>query len=354
MKFIISVLFLIVTTTVFSQNYIVSVTPSTEESVIRDYKLKPSKRLELVNGLVVKLSKHQLNTLRNDGRIKYVEEDGIVYTAGIQTGVGLNLDRIDNRLFSERDGTYIYDYVGLGVNIYIVDTGVYVQHPDYEGRARRGYGPQFNVNCNSHGTLVAGFAGSATYGVAKKPNIIAVNVYPCTGVTNVSDVVKGLDWVARQAKRNTPTQVVNMSLGSNYTLTFNDATQKLIDKGFVVVAAAGNSAVDACSQSPVANGLIKVAGWEGSDYSWSGNNYGSCVTLYAPLGGYSTYTTQYSGQLYGTSSASPHVAGAAALYLETNPYATPGQVKQHLLERATVDTLNNVPPTSPNLMLYTR
>jgi subtilisin family serine protease len=255
--------------------------------------------------------------------------------------------------------SYTWGTSGTGVHIYIIDTGIRTTHQDFGGRATwafssvKGKDGTLNTDCNGHGTHVAGTVGGTRFGVAKEVQLYAVRVLDCSGSGTWSGVIAGIDWVT--ANHRSPA-VVNMSLGGSYTQALNDAVAGSIASGVVYAVAAGNSTTDACTFSPASTPTaLTVGATTKLDGQASYSNFGSCVDLYAPgtfiLSAYNRSDTD-AVYLSGTSMAAPHVAGAAALYLETHPSASPAEVTATLLGAATPNVVAGVPAGSPNLLLF--
>lgn len=309
-----------------------------------------------LRGYATEMSPETAERLSNDPRVKYVEEDAVVTTETVQYGVSWGLDRVDQHQVP-MDTTYNYLRSGNGVNVYVIDSGILTTHPEFEGRVVnsldliRDNRPL--EQCNGHGTNVAGLVGSATYGVAKSVTLHSVRVVGCDGYGTLSDVLQGIDWVTRHAV--TPA-VANMSLGGGYSRTLNDAVENSIAGGITYVVAAGNESDDACRHSPAsAPAAITVGATTRMDERLYNTNFGSCVDVFAPglgvetTGVQSTYPVVF---VSGTSFSSPHVAGAAALYLEAHPTASPAEVQSAIVANATPDVLYNVGAGSPNLLLF--
>jgi len=313
-------------------------------SLIRSYD-------RVLRGFVVKADGKALAALLADPRVAYVEQDGVVTINTIQYGATWGLDRIDRRLLvPPLDTLYTYDTTGAGVHAYVIDTGLNVTHNEFTGRV--GGGADFvggGVNdCNGHGTHVAGTLGGTTYGIAKAVTIHPVRVLDCAGNGTLSGVLAGMNWVA---SNHVPPAVVNMSLGGGGNTSIDNAVANLHTvQNITVVVAAGNNNADACGFSPARAPLaITVGATDDTDARsiWlfgQGSNWGTCLDWFAPG---TDITSAWIGSntatntIDGTSMASPHVAGAAARYLQTYPTATPAAV------RAALHWANNVFGVTP-------
>ncbi len=306
-----------------------------------------------LKGFSATLEAKQLERIKNDPDVKWVEPDSIVTADQSESALSWGLDRIDQRALPV-DGFYNFNYQGSGVTAYIIDTGILFDHTDFAGRASFGFDSMGGngVDCNGHGTHVAGTVGGARYGVAKGSALVAVRVLNCQGSGTTSGVIAGVDWVIQN---HTPMAVANLSLGGGASISLDTAIESLFTAGVIPVVAAGNSNADACSTSPGrAPTAITVGATDATDTRASFSNFGSCVDLFAP--GVSIVSDAISSPaatatLSGTSMASPHVAGVVALYLEHNPTASPQTVTDGIFSRATQGVVR-LPDSPTNLLLY--
>ncbi|KAL7745895.1 hypothetical protein RI367_008797, partial [Sorochytrium milnesiophthora] len=296
--------------------------------------------------------------LRKDPMTLSDPSDGTMHALGTQQSPpSWGLRRIsEHALDLEQPYTYP-DTAGAGVTAYIIDTGVMIDHPDIKGRATWGLtacdGCK-DVDDVGHGTHVATTIGGTTYGVAKKVNLVAVKVLGGDGSGTNSGVIAGINWVADQVKKNPgKPAVANMSLGGDKSQELNDAVSAAVAAGVVFGVAAGNDHKDACDGSPSSTPeAICVAASDNTDTRASFSDYGSCVSIFAPgvdiTAGWNDGNSQ---TISGTSMATPHVVGVAALYLGENPSLTPAQVKSQMLDAATKDLMKD-PKGSANLFVY--
>jgi subtilisin family serine protease len=313
-----------------------------------------------IRGFAGRMSADAAAELARHPSVAYVEQDQVVHAVGTQTNATWGLDRIDQRALP-LSTTYTYGNDGSGVNAYIIDTGIRFSHSEFVGRAASGYDAVDGGSaddCNGHGTHVAGTVGGTTYGVAKGARLVAVRVLDCGGSGSWSGVIAGMDWVA--ANHQKPA-TANMSLGGGASTAVDDATRRMIAAGVATVVAAGNGnmggvAQDACKYSParVADALT-IGATTRTDAKTSWSNYGACVDFFAPGSGITS--AWYTGDaatntISGTSMAAPHVAGVAALYLQSNPAASPAAVSS-ALSAATTKGVVTSSKTANNHLLFT-
>jgi subtilisin family serine protease len=307
---------------------------------------------KVVNGFSAKLDAAQLDHLRHDPNVVKVAQAATMHTMGTQSGADWGLDRLDAA--SGLDQSYAYNHTGKGVTAYVIDTGVVASDSDFGGRASVAFDATGGdgKDCNGHGTHVAGTIGGTKYGVAKDVTLKAVRVLDCQGSGTDADVVAGMDWVAQNAQKPA---VANMSLGGGKSATIDAAAKKLTDAGVFLAVAAGNDGADACDGSPSgADGVLAVAASDKTDASASFTNHGKCVKVYAP--GVDITSDWLSGgtkTISGTSMATPHVVGVAALYKEANGDGSQATVTDWITSHAVKDAITSVPAGTPNLLLNT-
>jgi len=306
----------------------------------------------VLNGFAATLNQGQLTALRNNPNVEYIEQDQLVEQDTTQSGATWGIDRIDQKTLP-LNGTYTYTRTGSTVYAYIIDTGIDSDHPQFGTRAQNVFDSVGGngEDCNGHGTHVAGTVGGTTYGVAKAVKLRGVRVLNCSGSGTSSGVIAGIDYVRLN---HIKPAVANMSLGGGASTSMNTAVTNLANAGVFVAVAAGNSNANACNYSPAgATAVTTVAASTNTDARASYSNYGSCVDLYAP--GSSITSAWYGGgtaTISGTSMASPHVAGTAALYKHTYGDASQSTINSWLVNNASANVITGNVSGTPNRLLY--
>ncbi|MFJ2766665.1 S8 family peptidase [Streptomyces sp. NPDC087300] len=331
-----------------------------------------------LHGFSARMSRAEAARMTADPRVAYIRQDtrvSVADTAVDTTAPGTavdttsadttqpnapwGLDRIDQRRLP-LSTTYTYRTTAPGVSVYVIDTGLRTTHKEFGGRASVGVdtvGDGQNGNdCNGHGTHVGGVAAGTTYGVAKKARLVAVRVLDCQGSGSTSGVIAGVDWVTAKAARPA---VANMSLGGSANEALDTAVRNSIRSGVTYTVAAGGSGQPggACGTSPSrVPETISVGASDRTDRRSASSNSGDCVSLYAPgaqIPSAWNGSDSATATLSGTSMATAHAAGAAALHLGFRPTDTPAQVKRGLVDNATTGALQGTPPVVPDKLLYT-
>jgi subtilisin family serine protease len=309
-----------------------------------------------LTGFNATMSEADAKQLAADPAVFSVEQNHKKYATGTQTNPpSWGLDRLDQRNLP-LNSSYTYPNTASNVTAYVIDTGILTTHSTFGGRATSGWDAVDNdsnaTDCNGHGTHVAGTVGGTQYGVAKGVKLVGVRVLDCAGSGDDAGVIAGIDWVT--ANKSGPS-VANMSLGGSASAALDAAVRKSIAAGITYAIAAGNDGANACGDSPArVTEAITVGATSRTDARASWSNYGSCLDIFAPgvsitsswIGGSSATQT-----IDGTSMASPHVAGAAALYVSANPTATPQQVRDGLVNAATSGLVTGPGTGSPNKLL---
>ncbi|MFD4132009.1 S8 family peptidase [Streptomyces goshikiensis] len=315
----------------------------------------------VLDGFAVRTTAARAAALAADPRVASVEPDAEFRTSDTQTQTSAPwpLDRIDQRELP-LDGAYAYATKAQGVTAYIVDTGINTLHQEFGGRARTGYNALFlegSADCSGHGTHVAGTVGGATYGVAKEVSLVAVKVADCRGAGRLSAILKGLEWMVRDAAKAPGTPAVaNMSIGGTPSFALDSAVKRAVRAGITFTVAAGNDASDACAGSPArVPQALTVGATDAGDRRAPFSAYGPCVDLSAPG---VAVTSAWKGsrtalaRATGTSMAAPHVTGVAALILASGAAKTPAQVSEVLVRSALRDHVSGLPAGTPNLLLH--
>jgi subtilisin family serine protease len=307
-----------------------------------------------LNGFEATMTDYQAKRLAANSDVAYVEQNQVISLAATQSNATWGLDRIDQRA-RPLSTTYTYPVTASNVTAYIIDTGILYTHSQFGGRARAGYDAVGTgaVDCNGHGTHVAGTVGGSTYGVAKAVKLVGVRVLSCSGSGTTAGVIAGVNWVTANAVKPA---VANMSLGGGVSTTLDTAVANSIASGVTYAVAAGNSNTNASSSSParVASALT-VGSTTSTDARSSFSNYGSVLDIFAPGSSITSawYTsTSATNTISGTSMAAPHVAGAAALVLSRNTGYTPAQVATALTSNATTGVVTSPGTGSPNRLLF--
>jgi subtilisin family serine protease len=307
-----------------------------------------------LQGFGARMSAQQAAKLAADPRVSYVQENGSVHIQDSQPSPpSWGLDRIDQRQLP-MDSRYTFETLASNVHAYIIDTGIRTSHTTFGGRATWGTNTVDgnNTDCNGHGTHVAGTVGGSQYGVAKGVNLVAVKVLDCGGSGTWEQVISGINWVTANAVKPA---VANMSLGGAANSAVDDAVNNSINSGVTYAVASANSNADACNFSPArVPAAITTNATDTADHRAGFSDWGACTDIFAPgvnITSSSNGSDTATAVLSGTSMASPHVAGAAALWLAGHPYDTPALVTNALLTNATENVVTDV-VGSPNRLLF--
>ena len=315
-----------------------------------------------IDGYSATLTAEEASAVAADPRVQSVEPvQTMVALAEQVSPPNWGDDRIDQRALP-LDGRFVYpDSAGAGVHVYVIDSGIRGTHSEFAGRLGDGFdvtgAGQPYQDCNGHGTHVAGTAAGTTYGVAKKATVHSVRILGCNGKGPSDASLTAIEWIMENAQRPA---VVNYSIGCLTACSYpalDEAVKNLIASGISWVQAAGNSNDNACLYSPQrVPEAVTVGNSTRQDVKYSTSSYGSCLDLWAPgtdiISSFHTSDTA-TKSLTGTSMASPHVAGSAALMLGERPSTTPAQITQALVGNATTGVLSGLDGASPSRLLYT-
>jgi subtilisin family serine protease len=327
-----------------------------------------------LHGFVVEASESAALGIVSDPRVKYVEQDSTIaggstsmqpVSLATQNAPPWGLDRIDQRDLP-LDQRYTYSTTGAGVTAYITDSGINASHVEFGGRVRTGYNFSTTLppdDCNGHGTHVAGIVGSSLHGVAKSVNLVSIRVLDCANRGFITDMVAGIDWAIADHQSGQPA-VMNVSIYTDSpSVSFDSAIAAAVSDGITVCVLAGNGtgnngvATDACSISPArVTSAITVSATGMNDTRFSGANFGSCVDLFAP--GAQIESTWFSGNTdvaldTGTSMATAFATGAAALFVQDHPTASPATVASALIASASLSKVGDAGAGTPNRLLFT-
>ncbi|WP_425579128.1 S8 family peptidase [Streptomyces lannensis] len=311
-----------------------------------------------LNGYAVRVDERQARRLAADSHVASVVQDTRVTLDRYQKNPpSWGLDRIDQPNQPLDHGYTWPEPAGAGVTVYVIDTGIRISHKDFGGRA--GYGWDFVDNdrtasdANGHGTHVAGTAVGTRYGVAKRAKVVAVRVLDAKGAGTTAQVIAGIDWVTRHARKPA---VANLSLGGYASTQLDAAVRNSIASGVSYTVAAGNEGLPAGLYSPArVPQAITVGAGDRKDTRAVFSNWGSGLDLFAPgvaITSDSSASDTATATLSGTSMAVPHAAGAAALYLAKHPKATPAQVSRALVQQAVRGRVKNAGTGSPDRLLH--
>jgi subtilisin family serine protease len=314
---------------------------------------------DALHGFAATMSDRQARRIAADPAVAFVEQDQTFHLLTTQTPVpSWGIDRIDQRALP-LNNSYTFNTTATNVTAYIIDTGIRVTHQTFGGRALFAFnavGDGQNTDCNGHGTHVAGTVGGSQYGVAKGVRLRAYKVLSCAGSGTTTQVVNGINRAAADHPAGQPA-VGNMSLGGGVSTAIDNAVRAAITDGITMAIASGNSNANACNFSPArVTQAITVNASDRNDARASFSNFGTCTDIFAPgVGITSSWATSdtATNTISGTSMATPHVAGVAALYLATHPTATPATVQSALISFSTLNRVTNPGAGSPNRLLFT-
>jgi subtilisin family serine protease len=327
---------------------------SRSAGLAKSYGGRITQAYDALNSYAASMSEAEAKALAASPDVAYVEQNQKVSLLATESNATWGLDRIDQRA-RPLSRTYTYSTTASNVTAYVIDTGIKYTHSDFGGRASFGFDAvgTGGVDCNGHGTHVSGTIGGTTYGVAKGVKLVGVRVLDCSGSGTNAGVIAGINWVTQHAQKPA---VANMSLGGGASSALDNALAASIASGVTYAVAAGNETANACNSSPArVPAAITVGATTSTDAKASYSNFGTCVDIFAP--GSSITSDWYSSTtatntISGTSMASPHVAGAAALVLAKNPSFSPAQVRDNLVSTATPNVVTSPGSGSPNRLLF--
>lgn len=316
----------------------------------------PTRVLGATPVVLSRLTPAEARRLANDPAVAYVEPNTPVTVAATQADAPWGLDRIDQSVLP-LDGSYTVRKTGAKVKVYVIDTGISAGTPDLARRVAKGrtwvHDGLGTSDCHGHGTQVADIVGGTRFRVARKVTLVPVRVLDCEGNGTAFTTAQALDWVATQHKAGTPA-VANLSLSGDSSRFENAAVKRLVADGVTVVVAAGNNGMDACSYSPAsARKALTVAASDETDQRAGYSNHGSCVDLYAPGSQIvsASRTGDGSATASGTSMASPHVAGTAALILSVHRRWSPAKVGAEIMRLSLAGAIKDNPAGTANRLL---
>ena len=309
-----------------------------------------------LKGFTIQLTSKDLEKVRKDPNVKYVEQDQVMKISATQFTAPWGLDRIDQTGIP-LSGSFTYETTGSTVDAYIFDTGIRTDHNEFIGRVVPGFNAITTTAApnddNGHGTHVAGILGGTRYGVAKGISIVPVKVLDKFGTGTFTQIIAGIDWAI--AHHTTKPAVGNVSISGPVSVGLDEAIRRAITDGIVMCVAAGNNAVDASTTSPGRVTEAIVVGAVTNTDQWSSfSNFGTVIDILAP--GTSITSAWHTGindinVVSGTSMATPHAAGAAALYLEKFPGTTPASVQNGLKSSSVNNRISLVPAGTSNTLL---
>lgn len=324
---------------------------------------------ETIHGYSAPMDSFSISVLNRDPSVDIIEPDAPVYLnikEKVEHDAPWGLVRSSHRHMPKKPDFIYEEDAGENVNVYVVDTGVYIDHADFEGRATFGKsfitdpntGEEIRRDDNGHGTHCAGTIAGSKYGMCKNCNIIAVKVLSGSGSGTMSGVIGGIEWAVKHSKKTGKRSVISMSLGGGYTETLNRAVDGATAAGVYVVVASGNESSDSCDSSPAsARTVISVGASDRNDHMAMFSNYGECTHIFAP--GVNIESTWINSKhstmvLSGTSMATPHVAGTLGGLLSNPKYdkKSAKEMRKIMQNMATKDAIHGIPDETPNLLLF--